>query len=476
MTAVKQPLDDNSCSTKRSWMIAMAKRRARSTKDHVTAVQPSQAEELHFLSTSSLVPHPKNPRKHTPGQIRAIAKSIETFGFNAPILVDKKKQIIVGNGRYEAAKLLGLTEVPVRCLDHLNTNKAQAYQIADNKLTDRSSWDERALAVQLQELTLDPVLEFDIEATGFEAPEIDFLIQSIEECGIADSADDFTPTIGPALSAHGDLWTLGEHRVYCGSALDAAAFERLFESKDGKATAVFTDPPYNVPIGGHVSGKGRKTHREFPMASGEMSEVEFAGFLKSSFSQISDHTAEGSLIYACIDWRHMVEMHSAGRSSDWELVNLCVWAKSNGGMGSLYRSRHEFVFVFKNGKTPHINNVQLGRFGRNRSNVWNYAGANTFGRRKADCDVHPTVKPILMVVDAILDSTNRGDIVLDPFLGSGTTVLAAQRTARRCFGIELDPLYVDTIVERWQRATGLKAHNHLGETFALVQSKRRVAP
>src|SRR6185312_7503227 len=213
-----------------------------------------------------------------------------------------------------------------------------------------------------------------------------------------------------------------------------------------RAAAAFTDPPYNVKIDGHVSGKGKVQHREFPMATGEMSEAEFTAFLTAALAGICQHTAPGSLIYACMDWRHMTETLTAGRSSGCDLLNLCVWVKNNGGMGSLYRSRHELVFVFRNGPEAHQNNVQLGRFGRNRTNVWNYAGSNSFARRGAQrsIDLHPTVKPVLMISDAILDCTKRNDIVLDPFIGSGTTLLAAERTGRRCYGIELDPLYVDT--------------------------------
>lgn len=278
------------------------------------------------------------------------------------------------------------------------------------------------------------------------------------------------------MALAGDLWLLGGHRLYCGSALDAAAYDALLES--ARATAVFTDPPYNVKIDGHVSGNGRVTHREFPMAAGEMSEAEFTDFLTVSLSLICAHTVAGALIYACMDWRHMLEMHAAGRASRCDLINLCVWAKSNGGMGSLYRSRHELIFVFKNGDEAHQNNVQLGQFGRNRTNVWNYAGANSFPRRgqRNSIDLHPTAKPIALVADAILDCTRRGDIVLDPFIGSGTTILAAERTGRHAHGIELDPLYVDTAIERWQRMSGREARHANGETFSALKKARRAAP
>jgi DNA modification methylase len=270
----------------------------------------------------------------------------------------------------------------------------------------------------------------------------------------------------------GDIWHLGDHRLLCGNSLDPSTSAGLFGGE--KAAASFTDPPYNVKIDGHVSGKGALHHREFPMATGEMSESQFTEFLHSALSDICRCTVPGALIYTCMDWRHMSETLAAGRSSGCQLLNLCVWAKSNGGMGSLYRSRHELVFVFRNGSEPHLNNIQLGRFGRNRTNVWNYAGGNAFARKGSNrnLELHPTVKPVLLVADAIQDSTHRNDLVFDPFLGSGTTLLAAERVGRRCYGIELDPLYVDTSVERWQRMTGQNALSRFGETYAFLKSKR----
>jgi DNA modification methylase len=387
--------------------------------------------------------------------------------------VDRNRQIIAGHGRFEAAKLSGHTQVPVIFLDHLSETQAKAYMLADNKLTDRSTWDDAMVAVQLKELS-DLVLDFDIEAIGFELPEIDFRIQSLDASDAADNADEFEATTGAVVAMAGDLWILGPHRLYCGNALDAIAYATLMESE--KAAAVFTDPPYNVKIDGHATGNGSITHREFAMASGEMTEGEFVDFLTASMKAICAHTAPGALIFACMDWRHMGEILAAGRASECELVNLCLWAKSNGGMGSFYRSRHELVFVFKNGSEAHLNNVQLGRFGRNRTNVWNYPGFDGFARKGTDNApvLHPTVKPIALVADAILDSTKRNDIILDPYIGSGTTVLAAERTGRRCFGIEIDSPYVDTAIQRWERITGQKAQNTQGQTFAQVKLERGI--
>jgi DNA modification methylase len=428
-------------------------------------------KQISYCAIADLSPHPDNARKHTRAQVGAIAKSIEAFEFTAPILIDAKRRILAGHGRWEASKLVGLSHVPVIFLDHLTETQAKAYMLADNKLTDRSTWDDVKVATQLRELS-ELALEFDIEATGFEAPEIDLRIQSLEDTDAADRADEFEFASGPSVSVVGDLWALGEHRLYCGNALEDAAYTEFFENE--KATAAFTDPPYNVAIDGHAVGKGKIKHREFAMASGEMSEAEFTSFLTTSLSRICAHTTAGGLIYACMDWRHLREMRAAADTSGCDVVNLCVWVKSNGGLGSLYRSRHELIFVFRNGKDIHLNNVQLGRFGRNRTNVWNYPGVNNFARKgtKRVLEYHPTVKPILLVSDAILDSTKRNDIVLDPFLGSGTTLLAAHRTERRCYGIELDPLYVDTAIERWQRMTGSQALNQAGETFDQVKLQR----
>lgn len=433
---------------------------------------PAICQQLTLRPISELRPHPRNARKHSRSQILALAKVIGEVGFIVPVLVDADSTILAGHARVEAAKHIGLAKIPVILVDHLTDARARAFMLADNKLTDRSGWDEAKLAVQLKELA-EIAVDFDIEVTGFERPEIDFRIQSLEAIDAIERSDDFQLASGPPISTPGDIWQLGDHRVLYGSALDDAAASRLFAGE--KAAAVFTDPPYNVRIDGNVGGKGAIHHREFAMAAGEMSEAEFTGFLTSALVAICQNTVRGAVIYTCMDWRHVSEALAAGRASGCELLNICVWVKSNGGMGSLYRSRHEFVFVFRNGPEQHINNIQLGRFGRNRTNVWNYAGGNSFARKgsKRNLELHPTVKPVLMVADAIQDSTNRGDIVFDPFLGSGTTLLAAERVGRRCYGVELDPLYVDTAVERWQRITGQKAHNHLGESFDFLKSKRR---
>jgi DNA modification methylase len=422
-----------------------------------------------YRRIDTLKPDPANPRRHTKRQIRQIADSIETFDFNVPILIDCDDNIVAGHGRFFACRLLGITEVPTLCLDHLTPEQARAFRIADNRLTEISTWDDRLLAEQLRDLSLHG-LDFTLEATGFEVGEIDLRIASLEEPPERDDDPaDVVPGVsaGPSLSKVGDLWDLDRHRLLCGSALETPAFAALMGEE--QAAMGFTDPPYNVPIEGHASGLGATHHRPFPMASGEMDSTEFTSFLCEAFRNLAAFSVDGSIHFVCMDWRHVEELLAAGRAAYGELKNLCVWVKDNAGMGSLYRSQHELVFVFKHGRNGHRNNVQLGRFGRNRSNIWHYPGANSFARCGEEANLlalHPTVKPVAMVADAILDCSARGDIVLDAFLGSGTTVIAAERTGRRCCGLELDPAYIDTIVRRWQALTGGSArHAASGRSF-----------
>jgi DNA modification methylase len=349
--------------------------------------------------------------------------------------------------------------------------------IADNRLPENSVWDDRLLAEQLKDLSMLD-LDFSIEVTGFEMGEIDFRIEGLKPPPQAeeDPADVISAApAGPAVSRAGDLWLLGTHRVYCGSALEEGSYATLMQ--DEKAAMVFTDPPYNVPIEGNVSGLGAVHHREFVMASGEMNEAEFTAFLATACSLLARHSVEGSLHFICMDWRHMAELLAAGRQTYEELKNVCVWAKDRAGMGSLYRSQHELVFAFKHGREQHRNNIQLGQYGRNRSNVWHYRGINSFGHGGQEGDLlalHPTVKPVALVADAVMDCTARGEVVLDAFLGSGTTVIAAERVGRRCYGLELDPLYVDTIVRRWQAFTGDRARlASTGRCFSELEEEKR---
>jgi DNA modification methylase len=344
--------------------------------------------------------------------------------------------------------------------------------IADNKLAENAGWDRNLLGLELQYLTeLD--IDFDVTITGFELPEIDLLIGELSPAANDnDPADEIIePAPGPAVSRLSDIWIIGQHRLICADSTKAESYQALLGSE--RAQMVFSDPPYNVPISGHVGGLGAIQHREFAMASGEMSQPQFTGFLGSVFRHLVDYSADGSIHFQCMDWRHVQEMLTAGNAAYTEHKNICVWAKSNGGMGSLYRSQHEFVFVFKSGTAPHINNIELGKYGRNRTNVWNYAGVNSFGGDRSDLNLHPTVKPVAMVADAIWDCSNRKGIVLDPFVGSGTTLIAAEKTGRRGYGIEIDPQYCDVTIRRLRAVCGLRAVlEATGETFDEIASGR----
>jgi DNA modification methylase len=370
---------------------------------------------------------------------------------------------------------LGIQEVPTIRLDHLTEAQAKAFLIADNRLTEIAVWDDQLLAQQLMDLA-EVDLSFSVEVTGFTMGEIDLKIEGLSPINEEkeDAVDKLPPLpTGPPVTSPGDLWLLNRHRLLCGNALEAADYRLLMNGK--MAAMIFSDPPYNVKIDGHVSGLGSIHHREFAMAAGEMTETEFISFLTRACALMARFSSDGSIHFICIDWRHLSELLEAGRLAYTELKNLCVWAKDNAGMGSLYRSQHELVFVFKHGRAAHRNNIELGRHGRYRSNVWRYPGGNSFSRKTDEGNllaIHPTVKPVAMVADAILDCSARGDIVLDPFLGSGTTLLAAERTGRLSYGLELDPVYVDTAIRRWRNMTGEDAIDAVtGKTFTQKEAK-----
>jgi DNA modification methylase len=313
-----------------------------------------------------------------------------------------------------------------------------------------AGWDEELLTLELQELSACD-LEFDIEITGFSTAEMDSLVETMKPAEQGDPADDQLPSLGreAPVSRPGDLWILGNHKVYCGDSRRSKSFEILLGSE--KAQMVFTDPPYNVPIDGNVSGLGRVRHREFAMASGEMSPSEFTRFLKTVFRNLVAFSIKGSIHFICMDWRHSSEIMKAGSSAYTELKNLCVWVKDNGGMGTFYRSRHELIYAFKSGDAPHINSFELGQHGRYRTNVWQYRGINSLGVGRQELALHPTVKPVAMIADAIKDVSSRAGIVLDCFGGSGSTLIAAHKTGRQARLIELDPIYVDRIIHRWEQ-------------------------
>ncbi len=412
--------------------------------------------QVEQVSISKLKPYGKNARTHSPRQIKQIARSIEHFGFVNPILVDRNRRIICGHGRVAGARLLGLKEVPAITIEHLSEAQLRAYIVADNRLAEKAGWDKDTLAIELQGLA---DLEFDLELTGFEIPEIEVILDAADPAP-SDVEDEKLPDLAPhsVITKANDLWILGNHRLFCGDARRNESFTTLLSKET--ADLVFVDPPYNVKIRGHVSGKGRIKHREFVQASGDKTSAQFAKFLEDSLNLLADYSPDGSIHFVCSDWRHLDEMLTAGRRVYRELKNLVVWTKTNAGMGSFYRSQHELIFVWKNGRGKHINNFELGQHGRHRTNVWTYAGSNGFGaERLEELAMHPTVKPVALVADAIRDCSRRGGVVLDSFGGSGTTLVACERTHRKARLIELDPIYCDQIVRRWQKLTGRTALN-----------------
>jgi DNA modification methylase len=404
----------------------------------------------------ALRPYERNARTHSKKQIRQIARSIERFGFTNPVLVSDAGEIIAGHGRVEAARLLGWKQVPTIALSHLSEAERRAYVLADNKLALNAGWDRDILAIELQALV---DLEFDVELTGFSLAEIDLVLDEASDADpdqVDGEEDQVTFAAGPAVSRQGDLWQLGRHRLLCGDARSAIDFEALMGGE--RADLVFTDPPYNVKIDGNVCGLGTVKHREFAFASGEMSEVQFTGFLSDTLGNAAAVMRDGAIAFVCMDWRHIGELLAAGGACFTELKNLVVWNKTNGGMGGFYRSKHELVFVFKQGTAEHTNSFGLGETGRYRTNVWDYAGISSIGRsRSEELAMHPTVKPVALIADAIRDCSRRGEVVLDCFGGSGSTLIAAEKTGRAARLIEYDPLYCDTIVRRWEKLTGKRA-------------------
>jgi len=413
----------------------------------------------------------RNVRIHSPKQLKQLCKCIKQIGFINPIIIDSKKTIIAGHGRLLAAKQLSIKEVPTISVSHLSDDEIRAYALADNKLCEKGEWDNELLRIELDHL-IQIDIGIDIDLTGFEMPEIDMLLQECEQPNEDEPLIPATPGTEDIVTVSGDFWSLGSHRLVCGDSQDLDVLNQLMDGELARTT--FNDPPFNVPISGHVIGLGKNQHPEFAMASGEMSAEEFYQFLRTSLGAMTKYCMEGSLHFTCMDWRHIDVLMNASKSVYSSIENLCVWAKTNAGMGSFYRSQHELVLVTKKGTAPHINNVELGKHGRYRTNVWSYPGMNAFGsERDESLSYHPTVKPVAMVADAILDSSNRGDIILDGFIGSGTTLLAAERTGRRCYGIEIEPRYVDVAIKRWQSITGKNAiHCKTGQSFNEMKVNR----
>jgi DNA modification methylase len=429
-------------------------------------------DRIAWLAIGDLKPFPGNPRRHPDGQIARLMRSIDKVWTN-PILIDETGTILAGHARLEAAKRLGLTEVPTLTVAGLSISEKRATVVADNKLPEGAIWDFDLLRQHFKELI---EIDFDVELTGFSTGEVDLVLDGKAVPATNDPADDLTrfSLDGPAVSQAGDVWELGRHRLVCGDALQSTSYEVLLGGE--MAQMLVTDPPYNVRIQGHAMGRGKVRHREFEMASGEMSEAAFTAFLEAFIRHAAAFSANGSIHYIFIDWRHFPELLAAARPLYAEWKNLLVWSKSNGGQGSFYRSKHELIGVFKNGTAPHINNFGLGANGRYRANVLDYPSVNCFHpARRGELDLHPTVKPVGLIADLIRDCSRRNGIILDPFAGSGTTILAAERAGRIARAIELDPLYVDVAVRRCEQTASIPTrHAALGLTFTETAAKRGI--
>lgn len=425
------------------------------TLARVRSRSPMGSPSIEWLPVGSLRPNPKNAHTHSRKQIRAIGASIRKLGFLNPVIIDDDNTILAGHGRLEAARLEGFAHVPVIRFDHLTPAQKRAYLIADNRIAEQAGWDREILAIELGELTeLLPAEGFDVSLTGFETAEIDLLLADMAPSK-QEPEDTIPPLPQTPITQRGDLWLLGKHQLLCGDAQQADNFKRLMNGVS--ASAVFTDPPFNLRVKA-IGGRGQIKHPEFAFASGEMDPARFRKFLTQTLGNGVGASTEGAVHFVCMDWRHIGDLIEVGRDLYGAMLNLVVWNKSNAGQGSFYRSQHELIGVFRVGDHPHQNNVELGRFGRNRSNVWTYAGVNTFGRdRMKALASHPTVKPVALVADALLDSTERGDVVLDQFAGSGTIVLAAEKVGRIACAMEYEPRYVDVAIQRWQSLTKLEA-------------------
>ncbi len=437
--------EEGDCSNK---FRGMLKRKAR----------PEPAPPIEMLSPHTLRPADRNARTHSKKQIRQIANSMLRFGVINPVIIDNQGRIVAGHARAEAAKLLGLKQIPTIRLSHLNETEIRAYTLTDNKLAEKAGWNREVLAIELGELQIAlPEIDLDVGITGFEPGEIDSILLDFTEARTAGPADDISGLETDGRGARkGEIFVLGRHRLLVGDARDANAYARLMQAQ--MAEMAFLDPPYNVRVHGHVGGRGRIKHREFACASGEMTSGQFVRFLEETLGHCARFTVDGGITYVCIDWRHARELLEAGANVYDELKNICVWAKTTPGQGTFYRSQHKLIFVYKRGQAPHLNTFELGQHGRMRSNVWTYAGVNTFRAGRLDeLKMHPTVKPVALIADAMRDCSRRGSIILDAFTGSGTTIMAAEQIGRRAFCLEIEPGYVDVAIRRWQQFTGRDA-------------------
>jgi DNA modification methylase len=442
------------------------------SRSNVVAVN-SKCEQLPLASAKPAV---TKLRAHSAAKIRTLAASVSKNGLITPIIVNKSGVIVDGHARVEVARRLGWTDITAIRVEHLTDEDLRLFAIAANKLPADATWDMDVLRRELESIEL-ALPAVDLTLSGFSVPEIDSLRGAYAAAQLNDLVDDL-PEVAPpdaAVSRTGDLFLLKGHRLVCGDATDADVLAQLMG--EDQADQLFTDPPYNVAVDGHVSGNGKICHREFQMASGEMTASEFTSFLRESLSAAATHMIDGALAYVCMDHAHLDQLLEVGAEVFTERKAICVWDKGSGGMGSLYRNAHELVTVFKKGTGKHINNIALGKHGRNRTTIWRYPGIAQLGKGRAKAlSLHPTVKPVALVADALLDASPRGGIVLDPFGGSGTTLVSAETTGRFARSVEIDPVYVDTIVTRFEALTGLPAiHAASGRTFAELRAERACA-
>lgn len=429
---------------------------------------------IQLVPIEDLTPASRRVRRATRAQCERIKRSIEAFGCVRPVLIQGPNAIIDGHIVVEALRELGAKVVPCIVIDHLSETEIRQLAITLNRTQETGTWDNQNLAIEFEDLL---ALEIDLTVTGFEIAEIDFHLGhfSITEPG-SDLEESLTidplATKGPAVTIPGDAWIAGPHRIICGRAQDLGAWSG--PAGLGPSAVLIVDAPFNLRISGHVSTvRGR--HAEFSEASGEMTPAAFTDFLVESLGPAINRLTPGGIGFIFMDWRHLREILDAFRRLGVEVINLAVWVKTAPGMGSLYRSRHELVFVIRRPGGPHRNNVQLGRFGRNRSNVWEYGGATSGNSAEDDFGLHPTVKPVAMIRDAILDVSAPGDLVIDCFLGSGSSLIAAETVGRRCLGVEIEPRYVDIALRRWMALTGKEAlHAATGETFSDLAVRRAV--
>jgi DNA modification methylase len=425
------------------------------------------AQHIVHLPVTDLIPYVKNAKRHSASQIKKLQQSITAFGFTNPILLSSTNEVITGHGRLEAAKKMGIPLVPTIRLDHLSIDQCRALRISDNRLAELADWDYELLHPELMELT---ELNFSTEIMGFDTPDIDAMELQLQP---KQAAKDELPALPiKPVTRLGDIWQIGPHRIICGDAKYEATFQLVLKSR--KAEMVITDPPYGVSIQRHVCGLGKVQHREFVEGSINVTESSLGQMFSSMAKSLVNSSIDGSIHMIFMDWAHLQLLMNSCSPHYSELKNICVWAKTNAGMGSLWRSQHELVAVYKNGTSKHINNVELGKHGRYRTNIWNYAGMNAFSKDRDELLAsHPTVKPVALVADAIRDCSSRGGLILDPFSGSGTTMIAAHETGRHAAVIELDPIYVDLAITRMKKLTGLEAiHTESGMTFEEMSVER----